>query len=190
MSILELSNKIEVSYSAVYRLVHKDIPNPNLDTLLKVSKAFDLSVSQLIGETPIKNPLSQNSIKSIPLIKWEDVVSFLDNNTNIKTDNIHLLLPQNTYISEKCFALRANKKIEALFKVGSILIFDTLSKQIREYDDKFVLVSSNNIIPVMKKLYVEGAKVFLQSVNDSIPLLELLPNDLIIAHLCQVKMDF
>jgi transcriptional regulator with XRE-family HTH domain len=189
MNIFELSNKIDMSYSAVYRLV-RGAPNPNLETMLKISQEFDLNISQLIGELPILKDTNINFIKSVPLLLWEEVVSFLKDNNTFKNDNASILLSHHAGISEKCFSLRLNIKTEPLFQSGTILIFDTLSKQIREYDDKYVLVSSGGAVPIMKKLYIEGSRVFLQSIDNTIPSRELQTGDSILAYLLQTRKDF
>lgn len=188
ISILELAKESKISYSATYRLVHGE-SNPNLDTLLRIAKVFNVTVSQIIGDLPI---LSYNySIQSIPIIDWQDITNFLNNTESykLKTTNNFLLSSQNI-ISNKCFALYSNVKTNHLFCTETILIFDTLNKKLEEYDSKFILVSDTNEIPVMKKLCIEGSKIFLQSVNPTIPACELLNPHTVQAYLVQARTDF
>lgn len=188
MNILELSKKTGISYSAIYKLVHSDA-SPNLDSLVKIAKTFNLNVSQLIGELPIFDeniPLT----KFIPLIEWKDVSKFMETEDIIEVyEKNHVSITASTTISDKCFALKANDRTEPLFKPGTILSFDSINQDLTGYDNKFVLVSNNKLDPVIKKLYIEGGKFFLQSVTNNIPASELV-NDKILAYLLQAKMDF
>lgn len=189
MNILELAKDVGISYSALYRLVHGE-SNPNLETLLKVSKAFDISVSQLLGDLPILK--DKYSIRSIPIINWQDIINFLSDKKNnmINTDN-YLFVSTKDVIPNKCFALTLNTKNMDFFIPGTMFVFAPLLETIKNYDHKFVLISYNKEkIPVLQKLYFEGDRIFVQSINPRIPACELLAHEAVLAYLIQTKIDF
>lgn len=188
INILELAKEAEVSYSAVYRLVHGE-SNPNLETLLKISKTFDITISQLVGDLPILE--DQYLMKSIPIINWHETKSFLDTDeSNLIITTSYLLMSSKNAISDKCFALPVNSKTEHLFIPGTILIFDKLNKAIEKYDNKFIMISNRDEIPIIKKLYIEGDRIFLQSINPNIQTYELLDYNTVLAYLVQASIEF
>lgn len=191
MSILELSKKSNVAYGAVYKLVNK-AASPNLDTLVKISKVFNLNVSQLIGELLLTTNTAQNFETMIPVIEWTEVTKFLANNFQglenqiIKPNTI----ASNSLIQDKAFILTATVATEPAFIKGTALVFNRVNQPLKIYDNKFVLaLINNNNLPVLKKLFIDKNKVILQSINSTMPSHVLQPIDSIIAYLVQARID-
>ena len=187
MNILELSTKIDISYSAAYSATN-GTSNPTLSTLISIASAFNINLSQLIGEFPLSTK-GVRPIVSAPMMDWDKILDFLDAPQSVKNNNCVIVSTEAT-LSDKIFALYPNQKTEPLFKLGTILIFDKLNSEITDYDAKFVLISTNNQTPTMRKLHVEENKIFLQSINHVIPSVELTECDRIIAYLVQARVEF
>lgn len=187
MNILELSNKTEISHSAVYSLV-QGTSNPTLDTLTAVAAIFNINISQLVGEFSLFED-KVKYVKSTPIIDWTNIVDFFKDASSVKRIG-YTMVSTDFKIGDDTFALYSNTKTEPLFKLGALLIFNKPTVPITSYDDKFVLLLDGKQSPAVKKLCVEGSKIFLQSINPTIPSVELNDVDQIIAYLLQVRIDF
>lgn len=189
MNMLELSKKIEVSYGSVYDLV-ECTSNPTLTTLFKISEYFKLNISQLIGDLAFTNCNDDTFVKTVPIVEWNEIEKFLENFSLEKTNaRKTVLISSKNQFTEKTFALLASTKTEPLFKSGTILIFNDIISDIKNYDNHFVLVKSYPDILGIKKIFIEEGKVFLQSINTNIPPQQLNDQSLIIAHMTQAKLD-
>jgi transcriptional regulator with XRE-family HTH domain len=188
MNTLDLSNKLELSYTPIYNLVNGN-SNPTLDTLLKIARYFHLSLSQLIGDIPINTSGNTNYLRTIPILKWTEVLNYLykqDQQQNYK----QILISSENPISESAFSLHANEKTEPLFKNGTILVFERIIMDIKNYDNHYVLLQSDVASLNVKKLFVEGNNMFLQSINTHIPPQQLLDNETILGNLIQTRLEF
>ena len=191
MNILELSKKAEIAYSAVYKLVN-NAASPNLNTLVKIAKVFNLSVSQLIGEFPITTNAESNFITMVPIIEWNKVHVFLNNQLlNLENNQYKLITISSIRKFEVIpFILIANTETEPTFNKGTILVFNKLTMGIENYDNKFVLVSiGQSDLPILRRLYINENKIILKSINNSVPNHILQLGDSILAYLVQVRMD-
>jgi hypothetical protein len=189
MNILELSKKAKIAYSAVYKLVN-NAASPNLDTLVKISRVFNLNVSQLIGELPMTT--EPNFITMVPVIEWNEVQIFLNNSSLDlqKKQFKSIAISSIRKFKNKPFILIANTETEPIFSKGTILVFNKLKLALENYNNKFVLASINqDELPTLKKLYADKNKVILQSVNYSMLNHVLEHNDSIMAYLVQVRVD-
>jgi transcriptional regulator with XRE-family HTH domain len=189
INVLDLASKLELSYTPIYNLA-TGCGNPTLDTLLKVSNYFNISISQFIGDLPINKINSTNYLKMIPVLQWREVSKFLCAQYSIKPNDKQLLISSGHLIPQTAFALHANEKTEPLFKIGTILIFDKVVSDIEIYDNKYVLLSSDKSPLTIKKLFVEESIIFTQSINTLIPPQPLLDNVRVLAYLIQTRLDF
>lgn len=189
LNILELASKLELSYTPIYNLTLGS-SNPTLDTLLKIANYFNISISQLIGELPINKIDNANYLRTMPILQWGEVLSFIAPQNSASRNYKQLLVASEHFISEKTFALYANEKTEPLFKIGTTLIFDKVTSDIKNYDNKYVLLSSDTFSLAIKKLFVEESTIFTQSINTNIPPQALLDNVKVLAYLIQARMEF
>lgn len=191
MSMYELSRKIKVSYGSIYDL-SVGTSNPTFAVLHKISSYFDLSVSQFIGDLPVTTNTNPNFIKLVPVIEWSEVFTFLtdsDYSSNKISHSKLISISSKNQFNEKTFALIANEKTEPTFNKGTFLIFDKLIAELEKYDNRFMLVESPISFLSIKKLLVEGKHIFLQSLNNNVPLQSLDDNSNVIACLIQAKLE-
>lgn len=182
INILDLSKEMDVSYATTYKLVN-GLSNPTLETLLKVSSALKISVSQLIGELPLEN--NTNKVQVIPLISWDNITSFLNGNNNIIQC---ITISSKAYCSNKAFALLANAFVEQIFDSGTTLVFDVFKGDIKELHNKYTLISQESSNPTLKKIHIEEDKIYIQPGNN-IPAYELLDHNRIVAKLVHLTID-
>lgn len=99
-----------------------------------------------------------------------------------------LLISSEYFIPEKTFALYANERTEPLFKIGTLLVFNEITSDIKHYDNKYVLLLSDMFLTI-KKLFIEESITFTQSINTNIPPQQLLDTVKVLAHLMQIRQD-
>lgn len=186
MNMMELSKRINAAYGSVYDIVEGKA-NPTLSTLFKISEYFDLSIEGLIGDSDISKNLEKHFIQQIPMIKWEEITRFLDGELEIENELI--TISSKKELSSKSFILPVNTKTESLFKNGTLLVFDIIDSEFKNFDNQFVLISSSDNIHSLKKLLAEDNQIFLQSINPEIPIQKLNKSIKITAHLVQAKLE-
>ena len=189
MSILELSADLDLSYRTVYNLVEGRL-NPTLDTLIKTARHFNIKISQILGESPLEENSDRSFTKSVPLINWLEIEEHLDySKVKTKKNYSSILISSDKMLSDKVFAVYSNIQTEPLFKAGTILVFDVLLSNIQDYDNKFLLVLTNNSSLLIKKLIVEKDNIFLQPISNNISP-ELFSDQFrILAYLIQARIE-
>lgn len=185
MNTLELSQKSGISYSSLHNLINKK-QNPTLETLVGICKVFNIGLAQLVGELSIFRGQYSSQIKEIPLINWKEVINYINANT-IKEITKVVISCQET-INNDCFALQAAPY--KIFLDNSILVFEKIELPLANYNNCIVLVSSNDQMPSLKKLIVDGENLFLESIEKKLPIRLLNAKDIILARLIQSRTDF
>lgn len=191
MSILKLSIDLGLSYRTVYNMVEGN-SNPTLETLVKTAKYYDIKVSQLIGESSVKEELGKNFTKLVPMISWHNVVKNLSSISQEQYDidnKRNILVSSTNRLSDKVFALYSNTNTEPLFKSGTILVFDIPMQDIKYYNNKFVLILSANSIMLIKRLIIENNRILLQSINNSDVAIFVEDKYKILAYLVEARLE-
>jgi len=188
MSILDLASKLEISYGSMHGLINGK-SNPTIETLAKVAGYFNVNIPQIISDGRINfNNAYFNKI--VPIIKWTKIIDFLEcKNVDIEEGETLVISAKNN-VSDKIFAVVSYDKNELFFKKGTLLIFDQILLDPRNYDGKFVLIVTDNLILSIKKLFVEGKYIFLQSTDLNIVPQKITNNIRIIAYLIESRMCF
>lgn len=134
--------------------------NPKLHTLAAISRVFNKTIGQLIGEIPL------NFIgKTVPILEWQCIDS------KKKTIN-YIQLQETTFIStnlkteNRVFAFKVNDKISSSYNKKSLIILEE-TKEFTHLD--LLVVSINNSEPTIKKVLKEGDGIFFESVSHNIP---------------------
>lgn len=163
LPLQEISALTKIPISTLYSIVNKTSCDPRLSTLYALSKFFNVTLSQLIGEIS----LNWKEI-NIPLITW--------NNLNSKKRSIDFNLCSNTKFistqynsSNPIFALVLNSKISHIYRENSILIIEITDTF---YNGETAVISISFTTPTIKKIVMEGPSVYLESITHNLPLVE------------------
>ena len=185
-----LAKAINMPLSSLSRIKNDPLTNPTLASLQPIARYFNITVSQLIGETAlnkirIKEPLTQNTfdIKQVPLIDWGQINDFINN----KLTDITQWLPSCMPLSEKAFALcvETDNWGEPLNK-NALLIID-FQKKYNDGDYTLVKYKQGQQY-FIKRILHEGADVYLQSLNPDIKLTERLkPEEQLFAVVMEIR---
>lgn len=183
ISILELSSRLGLAYSSMYAAVN-GTANPTLESLVKMSEFFNISIGQLMGDASITSP---NFVHTIPIINWSDILTFLNQDADSYTYKDNIIISSNLSESHM-FAVRTNKKISSMFQVGTILIFNKIHMNLMHYDQRIVMTLTNDSLLNIKILFVEGSDIFLKNPDLNIEPQKLTSNVKVIAFLHESRL--
>ena len=166
MNPSDLAREVNLPTPTVHRIVSGKSTRPYRSSLEPIANYFSLRVEQLLGEESLPVRIdkesalaTENKIKIIPVISWEEVHSLNEAKTN-STKKIAAI----GNMSNDCFSLLMNDhSMEPLFPVKTILIFDPDRKPI---DRSYILVKLENIkIPVFRQLLIDADYKYLKPLN-------------------------
>jgi transcriptional regulator with XRE-family HTH domain len=197
LSESELAKQTGISQQVCNQISRGITANPRADTLVSLSKYFDISVGQLIGTEPLdktrmdkKKNINESPYRSglAPLLDWDAVLSWT------KQGKLPRGGPKATSwvscdLSEKAkpYAVLSNLSLEPFFKKNSVLIFDAAESY--EAGD-FVIYSLDGVTVSIRRLFEESGVKYLDSIKKGLPLVKLEPNHQILGKLLEVRMNF
>ena len=124
LNTLELARRTGIGQPVIYRIMTGTTTNPRLETLMQLATYFNLSVSELIGESSVKNHARkkkdsiQSATSQIPLYKLSQ---YAPTKKTQKPNDFLIYQPR----SKKCFAVLVDSsEYQPYFKEKSILIID------------------------------------------------------------------
>lgn len=191
MNALDLARKLNLSYSVVHKLINFN-SNPTIETLSKIAKYFNISIGQLIGDLPLTEKNKFINMRSIPIIKWQDIGGYITNQKDIiKSQNKTLLISSKHEPSSKSFAIITDEIFEPLFLKGTILFFDKPLLDSCDNKKTYVIVSTAELLDIsLKKIISNNGKLFLKSIESDLPAAPISPHTQILAELIQAQIEF
>jgi SOS-response transcriptional repressor LexA len=134
--------------------------NSKLYTLAAISRVFNKTIGQLIGEIPL------NFIgTAIPILEWQYIdVSEKTINYTHSADTSFIFT--NLQTNNRVFAFKVDDKISSIYSQRSLIILEE-TKDFTHLD--LIVVSINNSEPIVKKVLQEGDGIFLESISHNIP---------------------
>lgn len=160
ISLPELSKFTQLPNSTIYSIISGTSSDPRLSTLLSLATFFNVTLSQLIGETPL-NGLEHN----VPLLSWNDLDPKNGIEFTITTNTKYISTHYET--KNPLFGLNIGSEISYLYKEKSIVIIEA-SSDFKNGDT--VLISINQTSPVIKRIILDGPNSYLEALSGSIPL--------------------
>ncbi|MCC8369347.1 MAG: XRE family transcriptional regulator [Rickettsia endosymbiont of Oxypoda opaca] len=138
--------------------------NPKLDNLLNLARVFNITVSQLIDELPLK---FSNII--VPILNWHNIdINFGKVNFELNKNTSYIPYsptPPHLTSNSRLFALPVDSKISPRYTRNSIIIIEETSNF--ENSD-LILLSINKAQPVIKKIIEDNNELFLKSIANDV----------------------
>ena len=159
ISIPELSKLTGVPKVTLYNLV-AEVHQPRLALIKALSQFFKVTVSQLIGETP----LTLSNI-SVPILSWNSINYKAGHIDFIHTQETEYILVNNSK-DHHMFALLIENNNYPMYNIDDTLIF---SKQSKLENRSIVLMSQEKTEPILKTVIIEGKAVYLKSISNDVP---------------------
>lgn len=157
----ELARHTGIPPSSIKKIRNNDNPNPTLTTLTPLANYFSISLSQLIGDIPLK--LDHESVinpyltqQRIPIISWNEAASWPE-----ISNEEHAFIITERQFSKKAFGLIMEININERWPKGTILLIDC-EAPIEVCDYAIVLKDDQNK-PSIKQILIEDDKIFLKS---------------------------
>lgn len=192
----ELSRRTEVAQSQINRIKKGHIENPGIESLMRISNYFSISIEQLIGENSIpdgvlyKHNRQHFGWNSIPFLNWDQILEFTGNESSKNLDNLPHIAVDIPLGKTKLFALKmSGTYMEPKFSPNTVLVFQTGGCA---EDGRFVLIKYyNKNTPVLRELFLDGDTIYASCINSKFDGYKELGNkDIIVATLIQSRCDF
>lgn len=194
----ELARKINIPRATINRLVSGRTPDPRASTLNSIAEYFKVSVDQLLGKKPLFSDVNQSMAAaqntSIPIIKLEDSIHWVEILKNIKLNNHQDWITINQ-LEDKCededgeFAVRiSGESMLPQFQANTILIISP-SKKAKSRDFVIAHVNKNNEV-LFRQYIVENRYKFLQAINSMFPTIEMEDSDKILGVVIQIRKTY
>lgn len=183
MNILELSNKTNISYSTLHKIVNNS-SNPTIDTLETIAKVFDLEISNLLSSNPLPQKAKDFLTRSIPIIDFNDIYK----NDPKPINYIDKLITFD--ISQKAFAI--NNSQTKLFDLPdhALLFFDIMNLPILSYDQKIVISQFHQQLPQLKRIIIDANEFYLEDLKEKIPCRKILPEENLEYFLFNIEVSY
>ncbi|MFZ2315066.1 MAG: helix-turn-helix domain-containing protein [Gammaproteobacteria bacterium] len=159
----ELARRTGIPASSIKKIRNNDNPNPTLTTLAPLASFFSITVSQLIGDTPLSNDksnkteaLHNHTPHQIPIISWEDSINWPS-----KSEQEYPLIAVERPYSQNSFCLLIEEESCKCFPKGTLLLIDpNIALQHLDYG---LLIKEDQNKPTLKQIIIEEKMIFLKS---------------------------
>ncbi len=157
-----------IGQPVIHRMLSGTTDNPKVATLSPIAKYFKISISQLIGDSPLQTSSNhQNNelktpLRHLPLLTWQQALD----HANIKTEEIQNYITVDANCSIHSFALRLqqNSGINSI-PLGSLLLFDP---QLPAQNQDYVLAAQATANAVsLQQVIIDGDKSYLITPNQN-----------------------
>jgi len=189
MSESALARETGVCQPVVHRIASGETTNPKIESLRPIAKHFSISISQLIGDEPLRNyrtPSAYSKLGTVPLIAFIDIPNWLKNRTAFPDVNevfIDLDVGPNAFA-----ATIEDTTMRPRFPEGALLIIDPEQAQ---KDRDFVVVQlTDQQQPTLKQLLLDGDHKYLKPLNPDFPTAPWVIGTKILGTMVQARIDY
>src|SRR3990167_10705325 len=110
LSESELARRTQIGQPVIHRILSGETDSPRVATLSQIANYFSISISQLIGDSPLpENRLPGTHTQSIhtwiqvPLLNWEQVLTWPKQKNTVKNP---LMVATELTVSQDSFAIK------------------------------------------------------------------------------------
>lgn len=185
MSVTELSRQTGVGQPVIHRLTTGISINPTLSTLRPIAQFFKISLSQLVGDTPLPslNQSKYSDLTSIPLLRLNVLGQSLNTDS---LDRCSTVLT-NVAISERGFAsILEDSSMEPKFPANTLVIIDPNVPY--QNEDYVMVILSGKKQATFKQILLHGDDCLLKSLNSDFPIIHLSPQDRVLGTMIQARI--
>lgn len=174
----ELARQTGLPQTTINRLLLGGTTDPRASTLQPIAKFFGVSIDQLLGLEPFHStqiegtfvPNNRDSWKQVPLISWEETLSWIFRKDNINLYSHEKWITTERNVSDASFAIISKPFMEPRFRKNSILITDPKA----EYQDsKFVVISLDQVNVTVRQIIFDHSECYLKNFDNTIPTIKL-----------------
>ena len=171
---IRLSQQTGVPASTISRMRTHQEANPTISSLMPISKFFQISINQLLGEDPlpitrIPGTFNKTSFTSsrLPIITWANLEYWAEHGEHSFKPHLTSWISTEKDVSDTSFALIIpSNSLGITFQKGSLAITDPQQKP---QDGDFVLFQAGGKNPILlRQVIKDGAETYIKSVNPEI----------------------
>ncbi len=164
----ELARRIGLKQPTVHRIVEGVSPTPHQSSLVPLAEFFGITVEQLRGEEPLPWTLYDTwglhgqDMAPVPVITWEDAVSWPQNPNQDQARHEPILMPRP--VNENVFALvMEDSSMSPQFPKGTVLVIDPK----KSYKDRsYVLIKmKDHTRAVFRQLLLDARQYYLKCLS-------------------------
>lgn len=195
----ELSRQTGVPQAVIYRLYTGENTNPKLATIQKLAAYFNVSSSQLIGETPLPvdkafyryHQKKKHIWNRVPLIAWKDTATWPDALPVYKQNKDTRYVSTDACTDKTAYAVIVeNSAMQRVFPKGTCVIADPKRPPTPRC---FVIMRfKDETVTRIRQLLLRNASARVQPLDDDLATLRatpLTPGDRILATVVQAKFN-
>lgn len=197
----DLSKETGIPSATIGYIVDGATFNPRIATLLTIANYFQVTLDYLVGSpcklseksinsTPITQvavPESEDGVSKVPVLEWKDVRYWLKHRFDFLKNATPEWIATTLDLSEEAFALVIPYQTQGVFPKKSIIIADP-AVEYRSAD--YVLGSIRGGIPIIKKIFREHDKMYLNSVGVSLASEEVNDENRVVAKIVECRTFF
>jgi SOS-response transcriptional repressor LexA len=184
----ELARRCGLKQPLLYRLSHGDNTNPTINSLRPIANYFGVSISQLIGETPLPKALQTHKTNwaLLPLIDFEQAITWPNNREQIECK---LKIYTDIDVSDEAYALQVcDSTMLPRFIEGTILVVDPNSQQ--KNRDFVIAQHQQHQQATFQQLLIEGCQRYLKPLNTAFPPQAMQEEDMVLGTVVQTKLNY
>jgi SOS-response transcriptional repressor LexA len=179
---IQLSKHTGVPASTINRTRLGRNSNPTASTLKPLSDFFKVSIDSLLGREELPkdripgfHQRDRYATSILPVIQWQDVNNYINNTNSFNNSKFLKWISSEKSICEGSFAVYVPNDALALFlKKGSTILIDR-SQDIISGD--IALLQINKKIIGLKKILIDGDKIFIKSITPGINSIDPIKNN-------------
>jgi transcriptional regulator with XRE-family HTH domain len=164
----ELALALKLPYNTIKRILDGVTTDPRLSTLKAISDHFNITIDRLTDSVnqALSEKIEHLTIKSIPILEWEDITT--PNPLNCLNLNdwenwLPVALESNQNFGEQIYAIKSRKSMYARFPSGTRFIIDPTTKPI---DGDLVLIQIKESAQITLREYiVDYPEIVLESIT-------------------------
>lgn len=167
----EFSRRVDIAQPIIHRILNKKNLNPKIATIKPIANYFNITISQLIGESPLfceynksKNARMQK-FAALPILAWDEIAVWLENpRKKIKEcSKVITDLP----ISKLAYAVKiTDGSMEPIFAHNTILVVEPEAKP---ENGRFIVVKrKKHSSASVRQLILDGETKYLKSLHSAI----------------------
>ena len=170
----KLSRELNIPQPTLHRLVHGTTTNPTVSTLLPIATYFNISLDQLLGQSPLCLNQDQHSKRSskteVPILPWERVHCHEQLVPTLSYDNWQDWVTTDLTLNPMSFAFRVNGKTMPLpYEFDSIHIVE-IGVDLKSMDGKIALMCSiSKSAAYLRKIVRDGSDIWLFPIDSRLP---------------------
>lgn len=166
LSAEELARRIGLPASTIKK-IRNGLSNPTLSTLEPIAEYFCLTLSELVGDSPLAKSrikgtykLNEKFLYQIPVIRWKDVPYWIMVKSSSRI--IRYITTEYSY-SNNTYGLIVETDEVATLPSGTALIIDPDLKM--DHRDFVIVSEPGKKVPTIKQILFNGSMIYFKTIS-------------------------